>query len=393
MKNCLFPIIALSLFAVGCSSKGSKLEELERIEQRETIGVAGTDPMSEKRRQRMLAQLDAQQFYQRARDMLDRSDFATSVEAYDELIKRYPFSDYATQGELERIYALYKNFQPERALSAADRFLREHPRHGAIDYVYYLKGLVNFDRDASALNLLPIDETKSDISSQRRSFDDFAILVQRFPGSRFAGDAYARMLYVRNRSAAHELHVVDYYIRRGAYIAAAKRAEQIIAQYPGTLAGYKALDMLSQCYEKAGLTQQAADSRRLLAAQDQALVRRARKTPISKLGDAKFAAEFKKNAASAENPSSASVEKKGIFGTIAGWFSAADTTDRGIEFVIPSAATQAEVAEDAAAAETGSTSLAAADDSAAKSGKIEVFFEPYEDGEAETAQAEEVGQE
>ncbi len=391
MKNCFVPAIVLALLVSACSSNSKKPDPSpeSQFPQERPRGLSrDTDPLTERRRQRDLAKLDAQQFYLRARTILDRSDFPAAIEAYDELTERYPFSDYATQGELERIYAMYRNFQPDRALSSADRFLREHPRHGAIDYIYYLKGLINFEREGTSINILPIDETKSDVSSQRRSFDDFSILIQRFPDSRFAGDAYQRMVYVRNRAAAHELHVVDYYVRRGAYVAAAKRAEQIVAQYPGTLAGYKALAILAECYDKGGLTQQAEDSRKLLAAQDQAVVRRALATPISKLGDKEAAAE--REAAEAGD------DEGGFFARIASFFDPADTSEEGIEFVIPTGqsaeapealetapagspetSSLAEQAEAAAQASNSTPSAEPAED-AANLRRIELFFEPYD---------------
>lgn len=311
MKNPLILLAAaLALLVAGCSSSGKKRGEsdpvLDDYERQEALD-RGTDLFSDRRRQRRLAQLDAQQLYLRARDLLDGSDFRAAIEAYDDLSKRHPFSDFATQGEVERSYALYRNFEYERAQSAVDRFLREHPRYAAVDYLYYLRGLINFEREGSSLSIMPIDETKSDVSSQRRAFDDFALLLQRFPDSRYAGDAYERMVYVRNRSAAHELHVVDFYIRRGAYVAAAKRAEQIIAQYPQTLASYRALAMLAECYEEAGLSRQAEDTRRLLDAQDAGLVRRAVGTSISDLGEISVALASKDSAKPAKKAGKAEI--------------------------------------------------------------------------------------
>ncbi|HKY89727.1 MAG TPA: outer membrane protein assembly factor BamD [Nevskiaceae bacterium] len=209
----------------------------------------------------------AEQLYRSGRAALDAADFQGAIEQYDKVTLRFPFSDFATQSELERIYAQYRIFEPDKALSAADRFLREHPRHPAVDYVQYVKGLVNFSRDDSALSFLPGDDTKSDVTSQRRAFDDFQVLLQKYPSSRYAGDAWQRMVFIRNRLAEHELHVVDFYVRRGAYMAAAKRAEQIISLYPGTAASYSALEALADCYQRAGLQAQAADARKLIAVQ------------------------------------------------------------------------------------------------------------------------------
>ncbi|MFP5307452.1 MAG: outer membrane protein assembly factor BamD, partial [Gammaproteobacteria bacterium] len=110
---------------------------------------------------------------------------------------------------------------------------------------------------------LGFDTSRRDTSGLRRSFDDFSLLIQRYPQSPYAGDARARMIYLRNRLASHELTVVEYYIRRGAFVAAAKRAEQIVAQYPGAPATVRALSLLQESYEALGLPDQAADARKL----------------------------------------------------------------------------------------------------------------------------------
>ncbi|HEX4872152.1 MAG TPA: outer membrane protein assembly factor BamD [Nevskiaceae bacterium] len=211
--------------------------------------------------------LEASALYRLGREALDASDFLGAVQRYDQLASRYPFTDYATQGQLEKVYALYRSFEPDRALSAADKFLREHPRHPAVDYLHYLKGLINFDRDRSFGDAIGMDGSKRDVGYSRRAFDDFALLLQRFPDSRYAGDARQRMVYLRNRIAEHELHVVRFYVQRGAYVAAAKRAEAIISQYPGAPAVAEALDYLESSYRESGLTAQAEDVRRLRAAQ------------------------------------------------------------------------------------------------------------------------------
>ena len=241
MKISSLLVAALALAVAACSSN-PKTDKREPPEERPTVFGDSRDPLAKRRDEQRLSKLDAEQLYNRARRDLDSSDYAGAVEGYDELSTRHPFSDYATQGELDRIYALYRNFEFDRALSSADRFLREHPRHPSVDYIHYVKGLANFSRDDSTFNFLPSDDTKADVTSLRRAFDDFALLLQRFPGSRYAGDSYTRMVFIRNRLAEHELHVVDFYLRRGAYVAAAKRAEQIIAQYPGTPSTIKALE-------------------------------------------------------------------------------------------------------------------------------------------------------
>ena len=136
-------LLVAALLTAGCSSDPNRLPP--------------TNPFKPDQRQARELRLEAGQLYKAARQALDSSDFATAIERYDQLITRFPFSDYATQAQLERIYAQYRNYDRDGALAAADRFLREHPRHAHVDYVYYLKGLCNFERIEGLSDMLNLD--------------------------------------------------------------------------------------------------------------------------------------------------------------------------------------------------------------------------------------------
>lgn len=242
--------VALALGVTACSNEKKKGPAFDTSEKSE-------------------AQLKAEAaaLYRLARKDLDSSQWQSAIGYYEDLSKRYPFTEIATQGEIERIYALYRNSDSDRALSAADKFMREHPRNGHIDYVLYLKGVTEFYRDPSFSSMLGVQSYLGDVSADRRAFDNFSMLIQRFPDSRYRSDARERMVYLRNKIALHEVGVVRFYVKRGAYIAAAKRAEQVIAQYPGAPATFEALELMETAYRRAGLNDQADDAARLLAGQ------------------------------------------------------------------------------------------------------------------------------
>ncbi len=211
--------------------------------------------------------LQVEQLYRLARESLDTSDFQTAIQRYGVIILRHPFTDYAIQSQLEKVYASYRNYQFDEALVDADRFLRDYPRHAQADYIHYLKGLISAERDRGFTAGLGFDTRARDVTNLRRAFDDFALLIQKYPDSRYVGDARQRMIDLRNRIADHELTVVEYYIKRGALVAAAKRAEQVVAQYPGAPASLRALDLLQQSYSGLGLTDLATEAKQLHDAQ------------------------------------------------------------------------------------------------------------------------------
>jgi outer membrane protein assembly factor BamD len=89
-------------------------------------------------------------------------------------------------------------------------------------------------------------------------------LIRRFPESQYVADARQRMVFLRNRLAAYENHVARYYIERGAFIAAARRAEFAIENYPGAPELEESLQLLVTAYERVGMGDLAADARRVL---------------------------------------------------------------------------------------------------------------------------------
>ncbi len=211
----------------------------------------------------------AQKLYSEARAQMAEGNYEKAIRYFEILEARYPYGRYAQQAQLEVAYAYYKDREPVSAVAAADRFIRLHPNHPHVDYAYYLKGLANFNDDLGILGYLgqwlPQDLSDRDPKAARDSFDAFKELVTKFPNSKYTPDAILRMNYLVNALASHESHVARYYYRRGAYVAAVNRAQNLLKTYPNTPATEEALAVLVQSYDKLGMPDLSADARRVLA--------------------------------------------------------------------------------------------------------------------------------
>ena len=206
----------------------------------------------------------AQKLYTQARDALQSKNYEQAIDLYEKLEARHPFGRYAQQALLASAYAYYKFDEPDSAIATLDRCIKTYPRHPHLDYAYYLKGLANFNRGKNIIDrILPQDESERDPGAARDSFFDFQELVRRFPDSRYAEDATLRMRHLRNNLAQHEVNVADYYMRRGAYIAAVNRAERVIKNFQNTPAVPAALEIMVRGYRRLGLDELAADSLRI----------------------------------------------------------------------------------------------------------------------------------
>lgn len=194
------------------------------------------------------------EFYDAVQSQLAASQWEVAIENLQALEANFPFGAYAEQAQLELIYAHFRNYDHEAAIASADRFIRLHPQHRSVDYAYYMKGLASFTEGRGMFErFLRTDLTQRDPGSARQSFAYFSQLLSRFPNSDYAPDARKRMIYLRNLLARYEIHVANYYFKRGAYIAAANRGRYVVENFQQTPAVPDGLAVMVQSYHLLGL--------------------------------------------------------------------------------------------------------------------------------------------
>ena len=206
-----------------------------------------------------------EQFYRRALEQLNSRNIQGAISTYQALESRFPFGKFAEQAQIEIVYAYYENNDTEAARAAADRFIRLHPDSKNVDYAYYMKCLSSFSDGGGIFSrFLPIDETKRDPGRAEESFSDFAQMLALYPDSKYAADARARMVFLRNNLAGYEIHVANYYLDRKAYVAALRRGQYVVENFQGTPAVADGIAIMIECYLRLGLNDLADTSLKLL---------------------------------------------------------------------------------------------------------------------------------
>lgn len=235
----LFTALFITAIVAGCASFGDTVDE--------TAGWS------------------AGKLYAEAKDAQADATWDKAAKYLEKLESRFPYGRFAQQAQLELGYVYWKGSEPGSALAACDRFIKLHPNHPAVDYVYYLKGLINFNEDLGLLGYISSqDPTERDPKAAREAFDSLRELVTRFPQSKYTPDALKRMEYLVNALASMEVHVGRYYIKRGAYIAAANRAQYAVKTYPEAPAIEEAMFILVTAYDKLGLNDLRDDADRVM---------------------------------------------------------------------------------------------------------------------------------
>jgi len=206
----------------------------------------------------------ATKLYSEAKDEQSSGNYERSVQLFERLESSYPFGTYAQQAQMEIAYSHYKAQDQAQALAAVERFIKLHPNHPNVDYMYYLRGLVNFNDSVGLLNFIyEQDPAERDPKATREAFAAFKALAEKFPNSKYTPDAIDRMKYLINAMAQYEVYVARYYFRRGAYLASINRAQGVLTDYADSPAIEEALAIMIKGYDKMGNVVLRDDAKRV----------------------------------------------------------------------------------------------------------------------------------
>jgi outer membrane protein assembly factor BamD len=223
------------------------------------LAGCGTTPGDE------FAGVSADKLYADAREEAADGNFEAAIKRYEKVEARASGTLMAQQAQLELAYAYYKTGERAQGLAKIERFIRLHPTSPAMDYALYLQGLINFNDDLGLFGRVSKqDISERDQQASRDAYESFKQVSDRFPNSKYAGDARLRMNYIVNSLAAGEVHVARYYFRRGAYLAAANRAQVAVSEFRNSPAVEEALYIMVKSYEQLAMPQLRDDALRVL---------------------------------------------------------------------------------------------------------------------------------
>jgi outer membrane protein assembly factor BamD len=157
---------------------------------------------------------------------------------------------------IKRAEALFDREEYPEALAEYDHFLDLHRNHVLAPYAAYrigeihLKKAKTIDRDPEPMQL---------------AITAFERVRKEFPGSRYDPQARQKLEECHDWLAQMHLFVGQFYYRRGSYLAAARRFEQVIKHYPDNPVAPDALYFLAKAYHELGADDWARENLVLLA--------------------------------------------------------------------------------------------------------------------------------
>lgn len=235
-------LIALTSFAIAaCSSGNSGNKEVE--------------------------QASVDELYAKGTAALQEGSYSESIRYLKAATEFFPGSPYQEQAMLDLIYANYKAQDYTATLVTVDNYLHQFPKSPNRDYAVYMAGLTNLaSADNMILDFFGVDRAMRETTSMKTAFSNFQSLVRAFPNSPYSQDAVARMAYIKDSLARHELEIAKFYAKRDAWVAVANRVVGMLQQYPDAKATYEGLFLMKEAYDKMGLQQLAAQTQQVIDA-------------------------------------------------------------------------------------------------------------------------------
>lgn len=224
MKNKFFILVVSVMILMSCAST-----DRDETEQAEVI------------------------LYRMAQDRMNAQNYMGAVESLARIERFYPFGVYAEQARADLIYAHYMTGDYDQAYAASEKFIRLYPRNTNIDYAYFMKGMTGYYADDGLLgNIFSLSLAKRDTSGAMQSYADLTEFLIRYPESEYIDSARERLIFLRNLIASSELDGADYYMKRGAYLAALNRANYVLKNIPNSTETERALDIMRRSFIELG---------------------------------------------------------------------------------------------------------------------------------------------
>ncbi len=209
----------------------------------------------------------AQTLFSDARKALDDGLFQKAIQLLSAIDARFPFGPISHQVQIDLIYAYYKTGNAEQGIALADRFVKLNPAHPNVDYVYYMKALINLSTEDNLFqDLVGIDRSDRDPTASRNAFLGFKKILTDYPESKYAADSRKRMIDIKERLARYEISVARFYLKRDAWASAANRGRYVIEYYAPSEHVEEALEIMIECYDKLELHDLKNNAKQVLAA-------------------------------------------------------------------------------------------------------------------------------
>jgi outer membrane protein assembly factor BamD len=165
---------------------------------------------------------NAERAYKRGLNEKNDKNYLEATRYLEWVRSNFPYSQYSALAELALADMAFEREDFASAATAYQDFVKSHPSHPRADFASYRVGLAFFQDKPSDFWLLPPSYEK-DQTPIRSALDALQRFVISYPKSEFVPRARDLIDVCRERLAAHDRYVADFYWKRNAWKGAAGR--------------------------------------------------------------------------------------------------------------------------------------------------------------------------
>jgi outer membrane protein assembly factor BamD len=186
---------------------------------------------------------DPQSIYDDAQDDIKSDRYLVALEKLRKLRHKFPYSKFSSKAQLRiaDVYFLQESFSD--AAQEYESFRDLHPKHEDTPYATYRVG-ESYAKDAP-------ENIARDLTSDHKALTAFGEFLKLYPNDARAKDAKEQVHIVRNKLAAKELYIGDFYRIRSFPDAAAPRYKRVLELYPDTDSAADAKKYVAELEKKA----------------------------------------------------------------------------------------------------------------------------------------------
>ncbi|MGP9822059.1 outer membrane protein assembly factor BamD [Salinarimonas sp. NSM] len=190
----------------------------------------------------------AAELYNEGLSLIDRGQYQSAAERFEEIEEAYPFSDFARRALVMQAYAQFAGGAYDDSTNTAQRYLQLYPGQDSADYAQYILAMSNFNQ---------IPDITRDQTRTAQALRAFQELIDRYPDSDYVEDARAKIVFANDQLAGKEMEVGRFYLERRNYTGAINRFRTVVASYQTTRHSEEALARLTEAYMAMGIVDEA----------------------------------------------------------------------------------------------------------------------------------------
>jgi outer membrane protein assembly factor BamD len=191
--------------------------------------------------------------YKHGLHALEAANYKAAEGYFRSLKADYPFKRYAREAALYLIYTHFMAGHNHEAANTARRFIQEHPRSPDAPYAYFMVAVAESQIPLNFVDrVFGVNPAKRNIRNLRAAFGDYKKLLVHFPASPYSLYGRFEMHRIRDRIAEHDLYIAHFLLEKGAYVASANRAAEIVRRLGMTPSVPAALKILIRDYRHLG---------------------------------------------------------------------------------------------------------------------------------------------